>query len=52
MANQRTVRRGARAKRTSDTNSARRPSPVKLLSANTAETPAVATPESSPAATD
>ncbi|MFF1960250.1 hypothetical protein ACFVWX_25150 [Streptomyces sp. NPDC058220] len=53
MANRRNARRGVRAKRTSDTNSARKLALIKSQpEAAIAEAPAVAAPASSPAATD
>jgi hypothetical protein len=53
MSKPRVPRRGVRAKRTSDTNSARKLPPIKLHQVTaTTEASAVATPESSPTATD
>ncbi|WP_329179599.1 hypothetical protein [Streptomyces sp. NBC_01477] len=53
MATHRNARHGVRAMRTSDTNSARKLSPIKSQPETAiAEAPAVAAPASSPAATD
>lgn len=52
MANRQNARRAVRAKRTSDTNSARKLALIKSQSGAAIETPAVTAPASSPAATD